>query len=360
MKKKSCVILAATGTVGQRLVAMLSEHPYFDIIDISASKRSAGLKYRDRLKDQWYLPSEIPEEIGEMTIKLTDPKEVERADIAFGALPSNEAREIEPKFAAAGYYVQSKASAYRMNDDVPLLIPELNANHLELVEIQRLNRDWSGAITTDPNCTTVGFAFVLKPIYEKYGIKSVVANTWQAVSGAGIPGVPSLLINENIIPYISGEEEKVESEVLKILGKKESEKVKNADFRIASTCTRVPVTDGHFETAYINTEQKIENIEDVVGCLSSFKGIPEFLEIKNQLSYAPDDPIIVRSEINRPQPRLDRMAGTVPGMSTTIGRVRRGIDNNSINLCLLSHNTIRGAAGSSVLGAEVAIALKLV
>ncbi|MHA1143956.1 MAG: aspartate-semialdehyde dehydrogenase [Candidatus Helarchaeota archaeon] len=360
MKKKSCVILAATGTVGQRLVDMLSKHPSFDIVDISASKRSAGLKYRDRLKDEWHLPSEIPEEIGEMTIKLTDPKEVEPADIAFGALPSSEAKVIEPKFAAAGYYVQSKASAMRMEADVPLLIPELNVDHLELIDIQRKNRDWSGAITTDPNCTTVGFAFALKPIYEEFGIKSVVANTWQAISGSGIPGVPGLLINENIIPFIKGEEEKVESEVLKILGKKEPSGVRNAEFRIASTCTRVPITDGHFETAYINTERKIENIEDVISCLKKFKGTPEFLKIKQKLSYAPDDPIVYRSEINRPQPRLDRMAGTVPGMATTIGRVRRGIDDYSVNLCLLSHNTIRGAAGSSVLGAEVAIALDLV
>ncbi|NHI93193.1 MAG: aspartate-semialdehyde dehydrogenase [Candidatus Lokiarchaeota archaeon] len=357
MKKRSCVILACTGTVGQRLVDMLANHPYFDIIDIAASKRSAGLLYRERLKDQWYLPSEIPEEIGEMRIKLTNPKEVEKADIAFSALPSDEAKTLEIEFAKAGFFIESKASANRMRENVPLLIPELNANHLDILKEQT---EWSGSIVTDPNCTTVGFAMVVKPILEAYGIKSVIANTWQAISGSGIPGVPGLLINENVIPYIGGEEEKVESEVLKIAGKIENGKIIKEKFPIAATCTRVPVTDGHFETAYINTVKKVEDIEDIVNLLRNFKGIKEFTEIKSKLTYAPNDPIIVRNEINRPQPRLDRDAGTVPGMAVTVGRIRRGIDDYSINLCVLSHNTIRGAAGSSVLGAEVAIAKNLV
>ena len=357
MKKRSCVILACTGTVGQRLVDMLANHPYFDVIDIAASKRSAGLKYSERLKDQWYLPSEIPEEIGEMTIKITDPKEVEKADIAFSALPSNEAKKLEIEFAKAGFFVESKASANRMRENVPLLIPELNVNHLDILKEQI---EWSGSIVTDPNCTTIGFAMVVKPILNEFGIKSVIANTWQAISGSGIPGVPGLLINENVIPYIGGEEEKVESEVLKIAGKIENGKIIKEKFPIAATCTRVPVTDGHFETAYINTEKKIDDIEDVVKLLKNFRGIKEFLEIKSKLTYAPEVPIIVRSEINRPQPRLDRDAGTVPGMAATVGRIRRGVDDHSINLCVLSHNTIRGAAGSSVLGAEVAIAKNLV
>ncbi|MHA1386700.1 MAG: aspartate-semialdehyde dehydrogenase, partial [Candidatus Helarchaeota archaeon] len=186
MKKKSCVILASTGTVGQRLIYMLSQHPWFDIVDISASKRSAGMKYKDRVKDSWHLDVNIPEEISEMKIKLTDPKEVEKADIAFSALPSKEAEKIEPLFASKGYYIQSKASAHRMDPDVPLIIPELNADHLDLVNIQRDSK-WSGAIVTDPNCTTVGLAMILKPIYDEFGIKSVIANTWQAISGSGIP-----------------------------------------------------------------------------------------------------------------------------------------------------------------------------
>ena len=357
MKKRSCVILACTGTVGQRLVDMLANHPYFDVVDIAASKRSAGKKYVDRLHEQWYLPTDIPEEIGEMKIKLTDPKEVEPADIAFSALPSGDAKTLEIEFAKAGYFVESKASAHRMRENVPLLIPELNVNHLDILKEQN---EWKGSIVTDPNCTTIGFAMVVKPILDAFGIKNIVANTWQAVSGSGIPGVPGLLINENIIPFIGGEEEKVESEVLKIAGKIENGKIVKEKFPIAATCTRVPVTDGHFETAYINTEKKIEDIQDVIDCLKNFRGIKEFQAIKSKLTYAPNIPIIVRSETNRPQPRLDRDAGTVPGMAVTAGRIRRGFDDHSINLCVLSHNTIRGAAGSSVLGAEVAIAKDLV
>ncbi|MHA1381373.1 MAG: aspartate-semialdehyde dehydrogenase [Candidatus Helarchaeota archaeon] len=359
MKKKSCVILASTGTVGQRLIHMLSQHPWFDIVDISASKRSAGLKYKDRLKDTWYLDTEIPDEISEMKIKLTDPKEVEKADIAFSALPANEAKTIEPSFANAGYYIQSKASAHRMEPDVPLIIPELNCDHLELINFQKESK-WSGALVTDPNCTTVGLAMILKPIYAEFGIKSVIANTWQAISGSGIPGVPGLLINDNVIPYIAGEEEKVENEVLKILGKLDNNSIKIANFPISSTCTRVPVTDGHFETLYINTREKIEEIEHVIKILKEFEGIPSFLKCKTKLTYAPKEPIIVRNEKNRPQPRLDRLAGTVPGMSISVGRIRRGIDDYSINLCLISHNTIRGAAGASILGAEVAIVKKYI
>ena len=354
MKKRSCVILACTGTVGQRLIDMLSKHPFFDIVDIAASKRSAGMKYSERMHEQWYLPTEIPDEISEMKIKLTDPKEVEKADIAFSALPSKEAKNLEIDFAKAGYFVESKASAHRMRENVPLLIPELNVDHLNIINEQK--NEWEGAIVTDPNCTTVGFAMVVKPILDAFGIKSIIANTWQAISGSGIPGVPGLLINENVIPYIGGEEEKVESEVLKISGRIENNRIVKQDFKIAATCTRVPVTDGHFETAYINTEKKIDDIRDVIDTLKNFKGIKEFLEIKSKLTYAPKDPIIYRTEINRPQPRLDRNAGSVPGMAVTVGRVRRGVDDHSINLCVLSHNTIRGAAGSSVLGAEVAIA----
>lgn len=354
MKKRSCVILACTGTVGQKLISILSHHPWFDIVDLTASEKSAGLKYKDRVRDQWHLDVDIPEEIAEMKIKSTEIKEVEKADIAFSALPSEEAKQIEPIFANEGYYIQSKASAHRMDPNVPLIIPELNANHLELVKLQR-DENWPGAIVTDPNCTTIGLAMVLKPIYDVFGIKNVIANTWQAISGSGIPGVPGLLINDNVIPFIAGEEEKVESEVLKILGYLEENKINKANFPIASTCTRVPVTDGHFETLYINTVEKIEGIDEVKKVLNDFKGIPEFLECKEQLYYAPKDPIIVREEINRPQPRLDKLAGTISGMSVSVGRIRRGVDEYSINLCLISHNTIRGAAGASILGAEVAI-----
>ncbi len=347
MKKRSCVILGCTGTVGQRLVEALYPHPWFDIVDVAASKRSAGQKYKDRLRDDWYLSSEIPDEIAEMVIKPMEPDAVTTADLAFSALPSNIAKEVEPAFAKAGYVLTSNASAFRMAEDVPLMIPEINANHLQLIDVQKKKRDWSGAICTDPNCTTIGLAMVFKPIYDNFGIEYAIMNTWQAISGAGLPGVPALLITDNVIPYIGGEEEKVISEVQKILGKFEGDYIKAADFQMAATCTRVPSIDGHFETAYVKTKERVE-IEEVKKVLRNFPGLDSL-----GLPFAPKDPIIVREEINRPQPRLDRMAGSVPGMAVTVGRVRQGLDNKSINLCLISHNTIRGAAGAVILNAEL-------
>ncbi|HUX98720.1 MAG TPA: aspartate-semialdehyde dehydrogenase [Candidatus Deferrimicrobium sp.] len=347
MKKKSCIILGCTGTVGQRLIEALYPHPWFDIVDIAASERSSGQKYQDRIRTEWYLGSDIPEEIAEMVIKPMDPKATEQADLAFSALPADIAKEVEPKFAKAGYILTSNASAFRMAEDVPLIIPEINANHLQLIDVQKKKRGWSGAICTDPNCTTIGLAMVFKPINDRFGIEEAIMNTWQAISGAGLPGVPALLITDNVIPYIGGEEEKVISEVQKILGTFEEDHIKKAGFKMAATCTRVPTIDGHFETAYIKTKERV-NIDEVKKVLREFPGLDSL-----KLPYAPKDPIIVREEINRPQPRLDRMAGSVPGMAVTVGRIRPGLDNKTINLCLISHNTIRGAAGAVILNAEL-------
>lgn len=350
MKKRTCVILGCTGTVGQRLIEALYPHPWFDIVDVAASGRSADQKYRDRMRDDWYLSSSIPDEIAEMVIKPMDPSAVEQADLAFSALPANIAKEVEPNFAKAGYFLTSNASAFRMEPDVPLIIPEINANHLELINSQKEKRGWSGAICTDPNCTTIGLAMVFKPIHDHFGIEEAIMNTWQAISGAGLPGVPALLITENVIPFIGGEEEKVVSEVHKILGVIKDGHIEKADFKMAATCTRVPTIDGHFETAYIKTKQPIE-IEEVKNAIRKFPGLDSL-----GLPYAPKDPLIVREEVNRPQPRLDRMAGSVPGMAVTVGRIRKGCDDRSINLCLISHNTIRGAAGAVILNAELACA----
>jgi aspartate-semialdehyde dehydrogenase len=354
MKKKSCVILGCTGTVGQRLVEALYPHPWFDIVDIAASKRSAGQKYKDRLSNEWYLSSDIPDEIAEMVIKPMDPKIVDEADLAFSALPSGVAKEVEPAFAQAGYFLTSNASAFRMAEDVPLMIPEINADHLKLIDVQRKKRNWSGAICTDPNCTTIGLAMVFKPIHNHFGIVSAVMNTWQAISGAGLPGVPALLITDNVIPYINDEEEKVISEVQKILGTFENDRIKYADFKMAATCTRVPTIDGHFETAYIRTKDKLD-IDEVKRVIREFPGLDSL-----GLPFAPKNPLIVREENNRPQPRLDRMAGSVPGMAVSVGRIRPGLDEKSINLCLISHNTIRGAAGAVILNAELICAKNLV
>lgn len=352
MKKIDVSILGYTGTVGQRLIEMVYNHPWFNIVSIAASERSASKKYKEAAVN-WHLPIDIPEEIKDMTVVNTDPRETE-AHLVFSALPSEIAKEVEKNFAEAGCVVASNASAYRMEKDVPLVIPEVNPDHLQLIEVQKENREWDGYIVTDPNCTTIGLAMVLKPIYDRFGLDTVYVSTMQAISGAGLPGVPGLLITDNIIPYIKDEEKKVMTENLKILGKLKDGEVKFADFKIAVSCNRVPVIDGHTETVFIKTKEPVD-VEEAKKVLSEFKGEPQ----KLNLPSAPKKPIIVREEEDRPQPRLDRMAGTVPGMSVTVGRVRQGFDENHLLLTLISHNTIRGAAGAVVLNAELLYAKKL-
>lgn len=346
MKKIDVSILGCTGTVGQRLIEMLYNHPWFNIVSIAASERSAGKTYKDAAVN-WYLPMDIPEDLRDTTVVDTDPSEAE-APLAFSALPSEIAKEVEGKFAEAGCAVTSNASSYRMEKDVPLIIPEVNPDHLQLIDVQKENREWRGYIVTDPNCTAIGLAMVLKPIHDHFKLDTVYVNTMQAISGAGLPGVPGLLITDNVIPYIKGEEPKVMNETLKILGKMEDKQIKFADFKIAASCNRVPVIDGHTESVFIRTKEPAD-IEEVKKVLREFKGEPQELNLPS----APKQPIIVREEEDRPQPRLDRMAGTVPGMSTTVGRIRPGFDENTLLLTLISHNTIRGAAGAVVLNAEL-------
>ncbi|MFB0560835.1 MAG: aspartate-semialdehyde dehydrogenase [Candidatus Lokiarchaeia archaeon] len=346
MKKIDVSILGCTGTVGQRLIEMLHDHPWFNIVSIAASERSAGKAYKDAAIN-WYLTMDIPEDLRDETVVNTDPSEAE-APLVFSALPSGIAKEVEGKFAEAGCAVTSNASAYRMETDVPLIIPEVNADHLQLIDFQRENREWEGYIVTDPNCTTIGLAMALKPIHNRFKIDTVHVSTMQAISGAGLPGVPGLMIEDNVIPYIKDEEEKVISETRKVLGKIEEKQVSFADFKMAASCNRVPVVDGHTESVFIKTREPVD-VEEAKKVLSDFQGAPQ----KLNLPSAPKKPIIVRDEANRPQPRLDRMAGTVPGMSVTVGRIRLGFDENTLLLTLISHNTIRGAAGAVVLNAEL-------
>ncbi len=346
MKKIDVSILGCTGTVGQRLIEMLHNHPWFNIVSIAASERSASKAYKDAAIN-WYLPIDIPEDLRDMTVVNTDPGEAE-APLVFSALPSDTAKEVEGRFAEAGCAVTSNASAYRMEKDVPLIIPEINAEHLELIEVQRENREWKGYIVTDPNCTTIGLAMVLKPLHDRFKLDTVYVSTMQAISGAGLPGVQGLMITDNVIPYIKGEEQKVIGETRKILGKLESKQVNFADFKIACSCNRVSVVDGHTESVFIKTKEPVD-IEEAKKVLRNFKGEPQ----KLNLPSAPKEPIIVREEENRPQPRLDRMAGTVPGMSASVGRIRPGFDEHTLLLTLISHNTIRGAAGAVVLNAEL-------
>jgi aspartate-semialdehyde dehydrogenase len=337
-------LLGATGAVGQRYLAMLASHPFIELTVLMGGE-SAGRKYSDAV--QWLQPEPIPEEFRRMVVRKPLPESAKGCDIVFSALPSEVAKETEPRFAKAGFNVISEASAYRMNEHVPLLIPEVNPEHLQLLATQK-EEGWKGGLVTTPNCTVTGLAMVLKPLVERFQVTKAVVTTMQAISGAGYPGVASLLITENVIPYIKDEEDKVKREARKILGKFEKDRIAERELRMAVSCNRVPVIDGHTETLYLEFAHKIL-VEEAEKVLAGFRGEPQ----KLKLPTAPKDPIIVKREADRPQPRLDRMAGSIPGMSVVVGRLREGVDDYSLQLTLLSHNTIRGAAGTAILSAEL-------
>lgn len=341
--RRKVTILGATGAVGQTFIQLLEKHPWFTVSVLAASERSAGKKYREACS--WKLDSEMPEDIGEMTVVQTDPKSIEEAgnvDFIFSALPGSLAGQVEEEFAVK-YPLISKASAHRLEEDVPLLIPEVNPEHLSLLPIQKKRRGWEGFISTDPNCSTIQLAITLKPLMA-FGLRKIVVATMQALSGAGYPGVASLDIADNVIPYISGEEEKIENETKKILGFFDGSRVKLADIALSASCNRVDVRDGHLETVFVELESE-PSIDDVRRAFRSFVGEPQRLKLPS----APERPIIVREEIDRPQPLYDRNAGR--GMSVTVGRVRKDPIMTIKYLCL-GHNTIRGAAGAGILSAE--------
>jgi aspartate-semialdehyde dehydrogenase len=348
MRHIKVAVLGATGMVGQRFISLLEGHPYFKLTDLAASERSAGKRYANAAS--WYLDVEMPEGVKEAVVKEIDPKEID-ADIVFSALPAGVAKDVEPAFAKEGFVVASNASAFREEKDVPLLIPEINHDHLELIEVQKRNRGWNGCIITNPNCTTMALTLSLKPLFDGFGIEKLFVVSMQALSGAGYSGVPGMSIIDNVIPFIRGEEEKVESESLKILGNLEGDVVKNADFKISASCNRVFTSDGHLESVFIDLDGTAD-VEDVKTAFKSFKGLPQELGFPT----APDPPIIVREELDRPQPRFDRMAGK--GMAVTIGRIRED-SIFDIKYSVLGHNTIRGAAGASILNAELFASKKL-
>lgn len=343
MGKLNVAIMGATGMVGQQYIRLLEKHPWFEIA-LLMGKRSAGKKFGEAV--EWIGSYDPPSKVKE-TIVCEIEAERQSADLFFSCLPSEVAREVEGKFAQK-YPVVSDTSAYRMESDVPIIIPELNSEHIKIIERQRRERGWNGFIVTGPNCTTTGLAVALKPLDESYNVKKVFVTTMQAVSGAGYPGVPSLLIIDNVIPYIKDEEEKVARETRKILGRFQNGVILENDMMVAASCNRVPVIDGHLECVYIETEKKV-NVEEAKGILREFKGVPQELKLPS----APEKPIIVREENDRPQPRRDRDSGSVPGMSVVVGRVRRGLDEYSLQFTVLSHNTIRGAAGNAILTAEL-------
>ncbi len=342
-------ILGATGMVGQRFIEQLNDHPWFKIEALCASERSAGKKYSEAAN--WYLESRIPDEIADMTVEKIDPAVSDRLDFVFSAIPSDIAKDIEGGF-AKHIPVFSNTATYRMDEDIPLAIPEVNPDHLNLVNVQKENRGWEGFIVTNPNCTTIGFITPLKPIMDAFGIDWVNLATMQALSGAGYAGVPSMAIIDNVIPFIKNEEEKAELEGLKILGQLRDNKIKFADFDVFASCNRVMVRNGHTEAVFVRTQEDFR-IEDVKEEFSSFKGEPQ----KLNLPTAPEQPVIVMGEEDRPQPALDRDLGD--GMSISVGRIRKKKEK-LLKFTCLSHNTIRGAAGASVLNAELARAMKLI
>jgi aspartate-semialdehyde dehydrogenase len=295
------------------------------------------------------MESELPPEVAEMTVADTTVESVEKAgdvDLIFGSLPGDLAGPVEEEFAAF-YPVFSKASAHRMEKDVPLLIPEVNPDHAALIPIQQKNREWKGFIATDPNCSTIQMAMTLKPLMQ-FGLSQVMVTTMQALSGAGYPGVPSLDIIDNVVPYIGKEEDKMEAESNKILGTLDCSVVRPADFVVSASCNRVHVKDGHLESVFVKLDRN-PTVEEVTDAFEKFTGEPQRLKLPS----APEHPIVVRKEANRPQPRFDRDAGN--GMSVTVGRIRKDPIMSLKYMCL-GHNTIRGGAGAGVLSAELMVA----
>jgi aspartate-semialdehyde dehydrogenase len=344
MPKVKVAILGATGAVGQRFVQLLEGHPWFEVTALTGSDRTVGQAYGAGCR--WLLPTPMPAYARDMVVVPTEPGF--EAALAFSALPTDMARIAEPKLAAAGYAVCSNASAYRMAPDVPLIIPMVNPEHTALIARQKEQRGWTGFILTNPNCTSTGVTVALKALQDRYGLKRVFAVSLQALSGAGYPGVPSLDIIDNVVPYIPGEEEKVETEPRKMLGRLREGGVEMAGVSISAQCNRVAVSDGHLVCASVECEQAVTPAE-AEACLADYQA-PTAVQALPSVAR----PVLsVRSEPDRPQPRLDRDSGR--GMTTVVGRVRPD-PLFHIKLVILSHNTVHGAAGGAILNGELLVA----
>jgi len=352
MKKKVAVI-GVTGAVGQEFVLSLEDHPWFEVTQIAASERSAGKNYVDAIRDpdsgiiKWEVGGEIPEYIKGMTVKKIDEINVAELDLVFSAVESNAARDIETKF-AKDMPVISTSSAYRYEDDVPILIPGINDEQAELLEVQKKNRGWKGWVAPLPNCTTTGLAITMKPLYEKYGAKKVMMTSMQAISGGGrSPGVSAMDVTDNIIPYIPKEESKVRIETKKILGKLKDGKIEPADIRVSCTCTRVPVIDGHTESVFVETEKEV----DPKNAKETYEQYNKEISVVG-LPSAPKDYYAVHEDPTRPQPRIERQVGG--GMTTTIGRLEKEeLFDHGLKYMLFSHNKKMGSAKGAVLLAEM-------
>ena len=344
-KKIPVGVLAATGSVGQRFVSLLENHPWFEVAAVTGSDRTIGQGYAEGCK--WLLAEPMPAAVKKLKVLPTDPSSLTGIPVVFSALPADIAKEVEPAFARAGIAVFSNASAYRTAADVPILLPEMNADHISIIKHQRQQRGWTGCIVTNPNCTSTGLTIALKPLQAAFGLKRMFVVSMQALSGAGYPGVASMDIIDNVIPYIGGEEEKVEWETRKMLGGFHDNQIELADFEVSAHTNRVAVSDGHMVCASVEFRTPA-SAEEAARVLASYQAPAE----SATLPSAPKPVIIVRDEPNRPQPRLDRMTGS--GMATVVGRVRTDPIFH-VKFVVLSHNTIRGAAGGSIYNAELLV-----
>lgn len=337
-------ILGATGVVGQRFVQLLDGHPWFRVTRLTASERSAGKTYAEGCR--WLLDTPMPAWAAQMHLQPSDPESIQEP-LVLSALPSDSARQIEPALARQGSLVCSNASAHRSEPDVPLILPEVNPDHLGLIPRQRQERGWKGAIVTNPNCTSTGMTIVLKALSDAFGLRQVFMVSLQALSGAGYPGVASLEITDNVIPYIHDEEEKVSWEPRKMLGKLEDGAIALHPVVISAQTNRVPLLEGHMVCLSVACAAR-PTTEEAIQVLQDYR-LPT---LSDGLPSSPKPPILVRPEQDRPQPRLDRMTGK--GMTTVVGRVRRD-EIFDLKMVVLSHNTIRGAAGAAIYNAELLV-----
>jgi aspartate-semialdehyde dehydrogenase len=340
-KKLPVGILGATGIVGQRFIQMLEHHPWFEVAWLAASDRSEGRTYAEAAR--WRLKTAIPDAVAKMTVSPAKPEGAPK--IIFAALDAAIARELEPQFAAAGCAVVSNSSALRMQQDVPLVIPEVNGDHIGLIDKQSWRSKSGGYVVTNPNCSAIGLVLALAPLHRAFGLETVVAVTMQAVSGAGYPGVASLDILGNVIPYIAKEEEKMEEETQKLLGTLNGSHIEPAPFAMSAQCNRVAVEDGHTESVAIRLKKKAAP-EEMIAAWNEFQAEPQRL----RLPSAPAKPVVYLTAVDRPQPRFDVDLGA--GMTTAVGRLRK-CNVLEWKFTVLSHNTIRGAAGAALLNAEL-------
>jgi len=360
MKKKRVAVVGATGIAGQQCLVALDGHPWFEVVKLAASERSAGKTYAQAIRDgksgarRWWCSEEVPAGVLDLPVENAAHMDASQVDIVFSAVESDAAKQLEPMYAQTTA-VLSTASAFRYEDDVPIMVPAVNLEHSGLIEIQRRNRGWKGFVAPLPNCTTMGMVITLKPIFDRFGIERVVMTSMQGISGAGrSPGVLGLDILDNIIPFISGEEEKVAKETSKILGRLGKVGIQEAAVPVSATCTRAAVIEGHTEAVFVSTSKPCSP-EDVAQAFREFGA--EF--VKLGLPSAPSRMITVHEDPFRPQPRLDRDADG--GMTTSVGRIRRDTAlDNGIKYVLVSHNTKMGAAKGAVLTAEYLMTAKYI